>query len=1260
MGHEALLEGLSDEQRAAVLHEGGPLAVLAGPGTGKTKLIVHRIADLIVRRGADPSSILALTYTVKAAAQLRERLAALLSELSERGVRVPEAAADAVTVATYHGFGRRLTLRFADFLGLSSRPRLLDEAEHLRLVREVIVREGLVPSINALGVEAAARRVIEAIGELGDRAIDPGAALAVLETDRARLGASGVLAREVIEAARVVMAHQRRAGVVTFNELLTLPIELLRGDGLAAQIIRQDYRSAVVDEFQDVNAATIVLLSRLFPGGRDGAGPELGRGPELCVVGDDDQAIYAFRGADDRAFARFAALWPRHTEVRLSENFRSSPAVLRAAVSVIARATRRYRPDKVLVAGAGSAARGLGGAGVELVEVTGVASENAVVAAWLLAARQAEPARGWSSYAVIARSHAELARTSEALALEGIPVHIARRASFADDPGAAALLAWCRGLCDGGDPLHARVILGRAPLLADGATLLSLETRYARRVRAFRQACEDAGGAGQGSLGVADPGPLVPWACAQPELAGPSAERVAGLYRRLAARRASARADELIYELAVETDVVHDELMPAAQRATRLAAVVRLLRFARLRQERLAPPGDLASFVAYLDELDPDGRGIDDGEGDRVDGDGAGVEPVSSGAAGAVEGDGAVTLITAHSAKGLEFDSVIVQGVSPAAGRFPSPPRADEAGFGAQVLAAIERASGPGAGGPGGSVTGDGRADDGAAVDEVRARVQAEERRLFYVACTRAKRRLVVVGKLSKAALKDVGKAGRPVNYLAELLADKALGARVRDDADVITQAPGPHSGVVRELERAAERRARTDELRALVLRARAEVAGALDAACAAAAGGEADAGSGAGAETGARAGKGGPPDVNADDVHRRLAEVGRRARFAAALEAVCASGQVPAWAQGPGESSLSDADLARLRDAGGVYRGTRGGLRGDGAGEGRRGDAEDGGDADNGDGGGGLVWPELAARFPVDGALRRLSYTTISEYLRCPACWFCKYAMGHQELPGPALEVGTIVHGVLAGFFRRVRDAERDGVAAPGLEELLAMGRRAVLAEAGGGPLGIGRSAQEIDEVTLRVTALLRAAHAQHDWSANLTDMIEFTPAPLPVVTVDGVAYPLECKLDRVDTIETREGVRWRILDFKTGAPKADLLRPAKGDLQLGIYKLGLAAAIGTLGDQGPSGEARYVLLAAGPSDRAKYDKLIAPDGKGKGPRAVGIGAIDLDDLDTGLIQERIEEFVRGVRAGRFPRGGGCKGRVCGLLEARAAHGAG
>ena len=380
-----MADTLNASQLEAVRWKGGPLIVLAGPGTGKTRVIAHRVRWL-VEQGATPESIVAVTYTVKAAHQLRERLTESLG---------PERA-DRVNVHTFHGLGMRLLRRFGDVLGLPASPDLIDSAQSKRMLRELVNEHRLFPEAIASGRDAAIERAATVMGVLEDHAVDPAEALSRAETWALR-------AREIKdEAGQAELARaeefrgqaklydlydkaRRRRGWLSYGDLITLPIRLLAKDGRAAMICRGEFKHFIVDEFQDSNPAQLALLRQLAPS----------KSADVCVVGDDDQSIYAFRGADDRAFEHFRRAWPSAGEVRLSENYRSAPGIVAATNRIISLAPHRFAPDKTITAAGSHATPGL----VECVPLPDDFADGTAIAAAILSDRAANPARSSVSQA---------------------------------------------------------------------------------------------------------------------------------------------------------------------------------------------------------------------------------------------------------------------------------------------------------------------------------------------------------------------------------------------------------------------------------------------------------------------------------------------------------------------------------------------------------------------------------------------------------------------------------------------------------------------------------------------------------------------------------------------------------------------------------------------------------------------------------------------------------------------------------------------
>jgi superfamily I DNA/RNA helicase/RecB family exonuclease len=698
-----MTDTLNAAQRQAVEWAGGPLVVLAGPGTGKTRVIAHRVQHLI-DKGSRPETIVAVTYTVKAADQLRTRLADL----------VGPSHADAVRVHTFHGLGMNLLRRFGDVLGLPASPDLIDSAQTKRLLRRLVDDLRLFPESVALGRDAAIEAAVRVMNALQDRAVDPADALVrarawldeAKRSDAEDAPAEVARAGTFLEQARLYEAFEkaRRAhGWLAFGDLITLPIRLLKSNGRAAAICRDECRHFIVDEFQDSNAAQLALLKQLAPGS----------GADVCVVGDDDQSIYAFRGADDRAFDHFVKAYSKAHEIRLSENYRSAPRIVAAANRIMALAARRFAPDKRVDAAGAHDHPG----SVECVTTAENTQDASAIAAIILADRVQHPGRPWSAYAVLAKTHGHLDHAAEVLELEGIPVRRQRLRSPLDDQGVQDVLAWVNALAKPDDAWSVRRVLLRPPYSLDPEIVTAWE-------RAYRNEQQRRGAGATGFFAWlaarhadAKAGTPVPAEGFADERLGRAVVR----YAELAALAGTHAADETIEAIIARTDAAHADLPAEAgglARARRVADLVALVRFARERQRRLSPPGNLPAFLDYYADLDEKEQNFaptgDERLDARAEGDDAGEPP------------DAVSLLTAHSAKGLEFHSVFVMRVQPTGG-FGSAQRDNGVDLPPAIL---------------------GR--DGADDDD-----RAEQRRLFYVACTRAEERLVIIAKATKSKSKS-------------------------------------------------------------------------------------------------------------------------------------------------------------------------------------------------------------------------------------------------------------------------------------------------------------------------------------------------------------------------------------------------------------------------------------------------------------------------------------------------------------------------
>ncbi|MCA1673104.1 MAG: UvrD-helicase domain-containing protein, partial [Actinobacteria bacterium] len=318
-----LLAGLNPQQRAAVEHVGSPLLIVAGAGSGKTRVLAHRIAYLLAERDVQPGQVLAITFTNKAAAQMRQRVAALVGR-----------RAAVMWVATFHSMCVRILRREAKHLDLTSNFSIYDADDTRRLVALVARDLDLDPK------RYPARMLAGQLSNLKNELIDPHDAAAAASHD---------LERRVAE---VYAAYQQRlasSNALDFDDLIMRTVGLLQGFPDVAEHYRRRFRHVLVDEYQDTNHAQYVLVRELVAPVADGTADV--PSAELCVVGDSDQSIYAFRGATIRNIEEFERDFPDACTILLEQNYRSTQTILSAANAVIAR--NPGRRDKRLWSAAG-------------------------------------------------------------------------------------------------------------------------------------------------------------------------------------------------------------------------------------------------------------------------------------------------------------------------------------------------------------------------------------------------------------------------------------------------------------------------------------------------------------------------------------------------------------------------------------------------------------------------------------------------------------------------------------------------------------------------------------------------------------------------------------------------------------------------------------------------------------------------------------------------------------------------------------------
>lgn len=297
MAESPLLVGLNPAQREAVLHKGAPLLILAGAGSGKTRVITHKIAWLVGQEGLDPQSILAVTFTNKAAGEMRERAAHL------------EPRASDVLIRTFHSFGSWFLRRNASHAGLSPDFSIYDDDDSVQLLSTLYPKR---PK-QILGGYASAIARAKDFGHSPDSVHE--------------------MVSEYPDLAEVYGAYQKRLaeiGNVDFGDLILQPALVLENDQVIRQRFHQRFKVILVDEYQDSNVAQFRLLKALK-----------GEESYICVVGDDDQSIYRFRGAEVRNILEYSRHFPGTSIIRLEENYRSSREILDLAGAVVANNSQR-------------------------------------------------------------------------------------------------------------------------------------------------------------------------------------------------------------------------------------------------------------------------------------------------------------------------------------------------------------------------------------------------------------------------------------------------------------------------------------------------------------------------------------------------------------------------------------------------------------------------------------------------------------------------------------------------------------------------------------------------------------------------------------------------------------------------------------------------------------------------------------------------------------------------------------------------------
>ena len=404
---------LNPQQDAAVRHPGGPLLVLAGAGSGKTRVLTARIAHLIRERGVAPSRIFAVTFTNKAAGEMRARVAALLGA-DPRGL----------WIGTFHSLSARLLRREAALLGFGPNFTIYDQDDSESFIKRLLEQRGHSPKANP-------PRAIHAIIS--------GAKNRMVLPEELGASADGPLERVAAEIYAGLGPALRHANAMDFDDLLLFPLTLFAQHPERLAYWQRRFDHVLVDEFQDTNAAQYRLVKQLAMEHRN-----------LCVVGDDDQAIYGWRGADVRHMLSFQQDFPGTTLIKLEQNYRSTQVILDAANGIIAENARRL--GKTLFTAK------QGGEPVTLL----TAADERDEAEWLageLSRRAADGDMAYEGMAILYRTNAQSRPLEEAFRFRGIPYRLVGAVSFYERREVKDVLAYLRLIANpADDEAFARIV----------------------------------------------------------------------------------------------------------------------------------------------------------------------------------------------------------------------------------------------------------------------------------------------------------------------------------------------------------------------------------------------------------------------------------------------------------------------------------------------------------------------------------------------------------------------------------------------------------------------------------------------------------------------------------------------------------------------------------------------------------------------------------------------------------------------------------
>ena len=585
MDEISLLGHLNPQQREAVLHGQGPLLILAGAGSGKTRVIAHRIAYLVSICGVKPWHILAVTFTNKAAEEMRSRVGSLL-----HGAPLPPSSAYssrpvAPFIGTFHSTCVRILRQHGGHLGYKSHFAIFDESDQLALVKECLKEMDI--SEKSMNPHAVLSRISQAKNELyGPEEY-------------------AVLARDhwAEKTARIYTRYQGRltaANALDFDDLLMAVVRLFQGHPQILESYQDLWQHLLVDEYQDTNHAQYRIIGLLA-----------GKRQNLCVVGDDDQSIYRWRGADIRNILDFEEGYTRCRVIRLEQNYRSTQRILEVASSVISRNLGRKGKALWTENKEGEA---------PVYYVAGDEHEEGAFIARTAMALAWEQGYGYRDFAVLYRTNAQSRVIEEEMRRQGLPYTIIGGVRFYDRKEVKDLIAYLRFIRNPGDAVALKRIINCPGRGIGQGTLGKIEDLAQREKVSLGEACQMAGRSDDFSLR--------------------HRKVLQGFCQMIAELKTSSHSlevPELVAGVLEQTGYLKELAEEGTEEAQ--SRIENLRELVQASRDFAVASGD-STLEAFLDSValisDTDALGRE---------------------------EGAVTLMTLHSAKGLEFPIVFMAGM---------------------------------------------------------------------------------------------------------------------------------------------------------------------------------------------------------------------------------------------------------------------------------------------------------------------------------------------------------------------------------------------------------------------------------------------------------------------------------------------------------------------------------------------------------------------------------------------------------------------